>query len=164
MTQADSVKLQKFKQLKQLISLNKLVLWTCLLVVIYFGYGRYDEHKTEQAQTSVFITSPQAGDIYFLDFRLLSDTLASKNKYRLAKVIRVSNESIAIVYGSFFYRWQYSVINSIQYGDLSNSDYFTSVPEYISFNEMKEMRRNGALYLIKRPRGHQLYGNFVRPI
>ena len=151
------------KQLKPELStpLNKLVLLTCLLVVFYFGYERYASHKTEQAETSVLILSPKVNDIYFLDFRLLSDDLERKNKYKLAKVVRVSDDNLAIVYGRVFYQWQYSVVNSIQYGDLSNDDYFMQIPEYISFSKIKEMGDNGAIYLIKRPVRNKLYGNFV---
>jgi len=143
------------------ITLNKLVLLTCLIVILYFGYGRYTAHKTEQAEASVLILAPQVNDIYFLDFRLLSEKLAPKNKYKLAKVVRVSDDSVAIVYGRFFYQWQYSVVNSIQYGDLSNDDYFTLIPDYIPLSKIKAMKNNGAIYLVKRPIQNKLYGNFV---
>ena len=145
------------------ISLNKLVLLICLLVIIYFGYERYEQHKTEQAETSVFILSPKVNDIYFLDMRLIKDNLERKNKYKLAKVVRVSDDNVAIVYGSFYYQWQYAVVNSIQYGDLSNSDYFALTPEYISFSKIKEMKNSGAIYLVKRPMQNKIYGDFVSP-
>ncbi|WP_138140293.1 hypothetical protein [Colwellia psychrerythraea] len=130
-------------------------------MIIYFGYERYEQHTAEQTETSVLILTPKVNDIYFLDFRLLSDKLERKNKYKLAKVVRVSDDNVAIVYGSFFYQWQYSVVNSIQYGDLSNDDYFMLLPEYIPFTKIKEMRDNGAIYLVKRPVRSKLYGNFV---
>lgn len=132
-------------------------------MIIYFGYSRYDQHKTEQIETSGFIQNPQVSDIYFLDMGLFKGKVGRKNKYRLAKVIRVTDDNIAIVYGKFTYQWQYSVVNSIQYGDLSNDDYFMSLPDYIPSNKVKEMRNNGAIYLVKRPLKNQLYGNFVRP-
>ena len=145
------------------ISLNKLVLLICLFVIIYFGYERYEQHKTEQAEASVFIINPKVNDIYFLDMRLIKDKLERKNKYKLAKVVRVSDDNVAIVYGSFFYQWQYALVNSIQYGELSNSDYFTLIPDYISFSKIKEMKSNGAIYLVKRPIQNKIYGNFVSP-
>jgi len=143
------------------ISLNKLVLLICLLVMTYFGYERYEHHIAEQAEASVLILNPQVNDIYFLDMRLIKDTLEPKNKYKLAKVVRVSDDNVAIVYGRFFYQWQYAVVNSIQYGELSNRDYFTPIPEYISISKIKEMKRNGAIYLVKRPLQKKIYGNFV---
>jgi hypothetical protein len=143
------------------ISFNKLLLLFGLMVIIYFGYGKYDEHKTEQEEASEFILNPQVNDIYFLDMRLIEDKLERKNKYKLAKIVRVSGDRVALVYGKFFYQWQYSVVNSIQYGDLSNSDYFTLFPDYISFRKIQEMKNNGAIYLVKRPIQNKLYGNLV---
>lgn len=145
------------------ISLNKLVLLFCLLVIVYFGYERYALNYSEQAETSVLISTPLVNDIYFLDLRLLDDKLERKNKYKLAKVVRVTDEYVAIVYGKFFYQWQYAVVNSIQYGDLSNNNYFKLIPDYIPFSKLKEMRSNRAIYLIKRPALNKLYGNYVSP-
>jgi hypothetical protein len=143
------------------VSFNTFLLLFGLMVIIYFGYGKYDEHKTEQEESSIFILNPKVNDIYFLDMRLIEDKLERKNKYKLAKIVRVSDDRVAIVYGKFFYQWQYSVVNSIQYGDLSNSDYFTLFPDYISFTKIQEMKSNGAIYLVKRPIQNKLYGNLV---
>lgn len=158
-----------FQKPKLSISLDKLVLLTFLLVIVYFGYGRYASHKTEQTKASALILAPQVNDIYFLDFGLFSDKLALKhkyklelkNKYKLAKVVGVTGDNVALVYGRFFYQWQYAVVNSIEYGDLSNNDYFTQIPNYIPFRKIKEMQSNGAIYLVKRPIRNKLYGNFV---
>lgn len=148
---------------KLTISLNKLVLLACFFVIIYYGNSRYERHKTEQTVASELIQNPQVSDIYFLDMSILKGDVEGKNKYKLAKVIRVTDDNVAIVYGKFSYQWQYSVINSIQYGDLSNDDYFMSLPDYISLDKIKKIRSNGAIYLIKRPVRNQLYSNFVRP-
>jgi hypothetical protein len=132
-------------------------------VILYFGYVKYEEHKTEQLEASVLIANPKINDIYFLDMRLINSNLERKNKYKLAKVVRVTDDNVVIVYGSFFYQWQYAVVNSIQYGDLSNSDYFTLIPDYIPFSKIQEMKRNGSIYLVKRPIQNKMYGNFVSP-
>ena len=95
--------------------MNKLLFLIFLLVIVYFGYEKYTAHKTEQTEALVFISSPQRNDIYFLDLRLLSDKLDHKNKYKLAKVVRVNDDNVAIVYGKFFYQWQSAVVNSIEF-------------------------------------------------
>lgn len=145
------------------ISLNKLVLLLCLLVAAYMVYERYKNHKEEQIEAAKLILNPKVGDIYFFDFRMLSDKREQKNKYKLAKVVSVTNDSVGVVYGRFYYQWQYSVVNSIQYGDLSNSDYFKILPEYFSLEQVIEMHKSEAIYLVKRPILHQLYGNYVTP-
>lgn len=151
------------KQLKPELStpLNKLVLLTFLLVIAYFGYEKYAFDKAEQEEAEALILSPQVNDIYFLDMRLLSNKLAREHKYSLAKVVSVTENNVALVYGKFFYQWQNAVVNSIEYDDLNNYDYFKVIPEYIALSKIKEMRGNGAIYLVKRPVGNKLYGSFV---
>jgi len=152
------------KQLKPELStpLNNLVLLICVLVIAYFGYEKYAFHKAEQEEAELLILSPQVNDIYFLDMRLLSAKLERKHKYRLAKVVSVTGNNVAIVYGRVFYQWQNAVVNSIEYDDLNNYDYYKIIPDYISFNKLKEMRTNRAIYLVKRPIRNKLYGSFVK--
>ncbi len=153
----------RYRKFKLSMTFNKLVLLSCLLVIVYFWYVNH----TEQKEALVLILAPQVNDIYFLDFRLLSDAYSGeserKNKYKLAKVVGVTGDNVAIVYGRFFYQWQHAVVNSIKYGDLSNNDYFTLIPDYIPFSKIKEMKSNGVIYLVKRPIRNKLYGNFVSP-
>jgi hypothetical protein len=158
----NAIKSQNHK-LKFSFTLNNLILLGCLLVAFSFAFERYIEHKVEQTEASELILFPQVDDIYFLDFRKIGDQLVRKNKYKLAKVVRISDDNVAIVYGSFFYQWQYSVVNSIKHGDLSNYDYFELIPDYIPFSKIKEMKLSGAIYLVKRPVRNKLYGNFVSP-
>ncbi len=145
------------------ITLNKLVLLVCLLVVAYFVYGKYAFHKAEQAEASILILNPKVNDIYFLDMRLISDVLKSKHKhkYRLAKVVSVTDDIVAIVYGRVTYQWQNAVVNSIKFDDVNNYDYFKLIPDYLSLSKIKEMRNNEAIYLAKRPIQNKLYGKFV---
>jgi hypothetical protein len=119
------------------ITLNKLVLLACLFVIAYFGYENYVVYEAEQTEASVLILSPQVNDIYFLDMRLVSDKLESKQKYKLAKVVNVMGNNVAIVYGTVFYQWQNAVVNSIKYDDVNNHDYFKLIPDYISISKFK---------------------------
>jgi hypothetical protein len=151
----------EFKNKKAKLSLNKLVILCCLLFGAYFGYEKYAFHSDEQEEASTLILTPQVNDIYFLDLRLLGDILELKHKYRLAKVVSVTGDNVALVYGRVFYQWQNAVVNSIKYDDLNNNDYFKLIPDYIPFNEIKEMRSSGAIYLVKRPIHNKLYGKFV---
>jgi len=151
------------KQLKPELSkpLTKRVLLTFLLVIVYFGYERYAFHTTEQKEADAFILSPHVNDIYFVDMRLLNNKLTRKHKYRLAKVVSVTDNSVALVYGRVFYQWQNAVVNSIKYDDLNNYDYFKVIPDFIPLNKIKEMRTNETIYLVKRPISNKLYGSFV---
>jgi hypothetical protein len=130
-------------------------------VIGYFIYDYYIFHLDEQSQTETLISSPKVNDIYFLNMRLLSGKSEPKHKYRLAKVVSISSNHLAIVYGSVSYQWQNAVINSIKYDDVNNYDYFKVIPEFFTFNQMKEMREKGAIYLVKRPIRNKLYGSIV---
>lgn len=143
------------------ITLNKLVLLAFLFVGAYFGYEKYAFHTAEQIEASALILTPQVNDIYFLDMRLLNDNLERKHKYRLAKVVSVTGNNVAIVYGRFFYQWKNSVVNRIKHDDLNNHNYFKLIPDYIPFSTIKKMKASGAIYLVKRPIRNKLYGKFV---
>jgi hypothetical protein len=129
------------------ITLNKLVLLACFFVVAYFGYEKYAFHNAEKIEASIQILSHQVNDIYFLDMRLLSDNLERKHKYRLAKVVSVTGNNVAIVYGRAFYQWKNAVVNRIKYDDLNNNNYFELIPDYIPFSKIKKMKASGAIYL-----------------
>jgi hypothetical protein len=143
------------------ITLNKLVSLALLFVVAYFGYEKYAFHTAEQIEASALTLTPQVNDIYFLDMGLLSDNLERKHKYRLAKVVSVTGNNVAIVYGRFFYQWKNSVVNRIKHDDLNNHHYFKLIPDYIPFSTITKMKASGAIYLVKRPIRNKLYGKFV---
>lgn len=128
------------------ITLNKLVLLACLFVIAYFGYEKYAFHNAQQIEASILILTPQINDIYFLDMRLLSYNLERKHKYRLAKVVSVTGNNVAIVYGRVFYQWKHSVVNRIKYEDLNNNNYFELIPDYIPFSKIKKMKASGVIY------------------
>ena len=146
---------------KSSISLNKLVFLACFFMAVFFGYQKYALHQAEKAETSILILTPKVNDIYFLELRLDEDKIERKNKYKLAKVVRITDEGLSIVHGRVFYQWQSAVVSSIQYGELGNHDYFDLIPDYIPFNKIKEMKSNGTIYLVKRPIRNKLYGNLV---
>jgi len=134
-----------------------------LLLISYLGFMKYNAYKTEQNQTLAIIASPQVNDIYFLDFRLLSDTLRPTEKYRIAKVVDITGDIVTLVYGGFFYQRQHAAINSIKYGQLSYQNYFEPKRYDISHHAIKDMQSSQAIYLAKRPVRNKLYGNLVGP-
>tara|TARA_R110002072_G_scaffold63690_1_gene158175 strand:+ start:8586 stop:9452 length:867 start_codon:yes stop_codon:yes gene_type:complete len=142
------------------ISLFKLVI---LLVVVCFGFREYNVYKEDKNQTLTNVLAPKINDIYFLDFRLLSDNLGSKEKYKIAKIVDITGDIITLVYGRFFYQYQNAAINSIQYGQLSYKDYFEPKRYDLKLDTIKQMHGSGAIYLVKRPTRNKLYGSLVGP-
>tara|TARA_B110000908_G_C10167044_1_gene408956 strand:- start:122 stop:958 length:837 start_codon:yes stop_codon:yes gene_type:complete len=134
-----------------------------LLVVLFLIFIEYDTSKGEVNQTLAIILNPKVNDIYFLDFRLLSEKLRPTEKYRIAKVVDITGDIVTLVYGSFFYQRHHAAMNSIQYGQLSYKDYFESKRYDIPLNTVKNMQKNRAIYLAKRPIRGKLLGNLVGP-
>lgn len=133
------------------------------MLTLYLGFVKYNHIKTEENQTLAIITTPQINDIYFLDFRLLSDNLRPQEKYRIAKVIDITGDIVTLVYSGFFYQQQRGAVHSIKYGHLRYKNYFESKRYNMSHNTIKTMYHNKAIYLAKRPIRNRLFGNFVNP-
>jgi len=152
---------QRMYRLSQITKALKVTIFFLFIVVLCLGFLEYKNHKTEDKQTLKIISTPQINDIYFLDFRLLSNKLRPNEKYRIAKVVDITGDIVTLVYGHFFYQYQNAAINSIQYGQLSYKDYFESKRYDISLNSIKNMYNNQAIYLAKRPVRNKLFGNLV---
>ena len=154
---------QRMYRFSQITKALKVTIFFLFIIVLCLGFLEYKNHKTEDKQTLKIISTPKINDIYFLDFRLLSNKLRPNEKYRIAKVVDITGDIVTLVYGHFFYQYQNAAINSIQYGQLSYKDYFESKRYDISLNSIKNMYNNQAIYLAKRPVRNKLFGNLVGP-
>ncbi len=139
----------------------KLFFAAIVLLVLVFLYVNLYFLKPEQQETLAIIKKPKINDIYFLDFRLLSDKLSPNEKYRIAKVVDITGDIITLVYGGYFYQHQHAATNSIKYGQLSFKQYFETKRYNIPFKTIQKMYENHAIYLAKRPVRNKLYGNSV---
>lgn len=139
----------------------KIFVVLLLLAMVVDGYQKYYQ---EQRATDSYLSTPKIDDIYFLDFRVLSDDLRPREKYRLAKVVDITGDVVTLLYGNVFYWQQQSLIDSIRYGQLRHSKYFESKRYDFKVSELKVLRANEAIYQIKRPELNVLYGNYVTPL
>lgn len=126
-----------------------------------FVYNKSTQSQQENNQSLVYLASPKIDDIYFLDFRLLSDSLRPKQKYRIAKVVDITGDMVTLLYGNMFYLRQQSLKDSIRYGQLRYKDYFETKRYDLTFIQLKSMYDSGAIYMIKRPEQNMLYGNYI---
>lgn len=133
----------------------------CSLCLVIFFQQKAD--KTSQAENLAIIQSPKINDIYFLDFRLLSDKLRPHQKYRIAKVVDITGDVITLIYGRLLYNNERAAINSIKFGQLRYSGYFESYRYNLTHQEIQAMYENGSIYSAKRPFRKKLYGNFIAP-
>ena len=133
------------------------------IAIICFFIHRFNQTELLKSESARYIHSPKINDIYFLDFRLLSDALRSHEKYRLAKVVDITGDVVTLQYGNMFYLRQHSLKDSIRYGQLRYRKYFEPKRYDFSFQQIKTMWQSGAIYLVKRPILDKLFGNNVSP-
>jgi hypothetical protein len=132
-----------------------------LLALCAFIYNKSTQSQQEDAATLLYLASPKVDDIYFLDFRILSESLRPKEKYRIAKVVDVTGDIITLLYGNVYYLRQQSLKDSIRYGQLRYKDYFEGKRYDLPLVELKTMHDSSAIYMIKRPDQNMLYGNYI---
>ena len=121
------------------------------------------ESDEQVLTTSEYISSPKIDDFYFLDFRLMSDKLRPKEKYRLAKVVDITGDVVTLLYSDFYYYRQRTIKESIRYGHLRFKDYFQKKRYDFKLEQLKTMNESGAIYMVKRPIFKELYGNKIEP-
>jgi len=161
-TSFEKSRLSKFFAFKGSVAFF-IKIFVALFVLALFVDG-YHKSQQEQQATDLYIGAPKIDDIYFLDFRVMSEDLRPREKYRLAKVVDITGDIVTLRYGNVFYWQQHSLIDSIRYGQLRQKKYFE--PKRYDFNltELKNLRETNAIYQVKRPDLNILYGNYVNPL
>ncbi len=161
----DAMTVRKIISFSQFTKPFKVTAFFILFMALCLTFLEYNSYKTEENQTLALsiISAPKVNDIYFLDFRLLSNQLRPKEKYRIAKVVDVTGDIITLVYGKFFYQYQNAAYNSIKYGHLRYKNYFEPKRYDTPLKTIKSMYRNQAIYLAKRPIRNKLFGSLVGP-
>ncbi len=143
------------------LSISKLIKIFALVLLGLFIYKKSTQSQYEDDRTLHYLAQPKIDDIYFLDFRLLSDNLRPKEKYRIAKVVDVTGDIITLLYGNVYYLRQQSLKDSIRYGQLRYKEYFERKRYDFSLEQLQAMRESGAIYMIKRPEQNMLFGNYI---
>jgi hypothetical protein len=148
---------------QQLLLSKKSLLIPVLIGLAYYSY--YVVYKTYQEQqlTRKIIESPKINDIYFLDFRILSNDLRPNEKYRLAKVVDITGDIITLTYGGFYYPSRHATLNSIYYGQLTYKNYFEAKRFNYSQQKIQQKLETGAIYQAMRPIRDKLLGQRVSP-
>jgi len=146
---------------RELFSVANIIKILALLALCLFVYKKSTQSQHEDDASLIYLANPKVDDIYFLDFRVLSDSLRPKEKYRIAKVVDVTGGIVTLLYGNMFYLRQQSLKDSIRYGQLRYKDYFEGKRYDLTLAELKAMHDSAAIYMIKRPDQNMLYGNYI---
>ncbi|TWX68705.1 sel1 repeat family protein [Colwellia demingiae] len=131
------------------------------LTLCFFIYKKSTQSQQENDDSLIYLAMPKVDDIYFLDFRVLSDNLRPNEKYRIAKVVDITGDVVTLLYGNIFYLRQQSLKDSIRYGQLRYKGYFESKRYDLSLTQIKAMHDSSAIYMVKRPDKNMLFGNYI---
>jgi len=139
-----------------------LSLFTLSILLLSYYYWTISEEEIV-SQSNQITASPKVNDLYFIDFRVISQKLRPREKYRLAKVIDITGDVVSLVYSDFYYFRQREIVEAIRFGHLRFNDYFQGQRHNFSKSEIRLMFDNKAIYMAKRPLNNELYDNFVSP-
>jgi len=143
------------------LNIGNLLTIIVLVCLCFFIYSKSTQSDQENIDTVTYLSNPQVNDIYFLDFRVLSDKLRPTEKYRIAKVVDITGDVATLLYGNMYYLRQQSLKDSIHYGHLRFKRYFEAKRYDLTLAQLKAMHESAAIYMIKRPDKKMLYGNYI---
>jgi len=136
-----------------------LIVCTIAAMISYWFY----KQQQVSFSSSQFISHPKIDDIYYLDFRLFSDKLRPKEKFRLAKVVDITGDVVTLLYGNFFYLNEKSMTDAIRYGHLRYKKYFASYRNNFTVQQIITQQKTHAIFKVERPINNKLHGNFIKP-
>ena len=140
-----------------------IVLLTVLSAIMLLNDYRTKQNEAVYQQGLRLIQSPQVNDVYFLDFRLISDIRRPKQNFRVAKVFDVTGDVITLRYSELLFEHKRGAMNSVRYGHLRYKEYFQVPRINLTKQQLNTWMDNGAIYQIERPVRGKLYGNYVSP-
>ncbi len=141
------------------------VFFALIAIVIACGaaYYWFMMNQNKDSQSSVYISEPQVNDLYYLDFRLISDELRPGEKFRMARVVDMTGDVITLSYSSYFYLQEHELNEAIRYGQLRYPKFFQEKRYDFHVRTLQLWQESGALLLARRPIAKKLDGNIVVP-
>lgn len=132
-----------------------------MVAAVAFYWFTMNQNKSDLSDQ--YISSPQVNDLYYLDFRLISDDLRPGEKYRMARVVDMTGDVISLSYSSYFYLQEHELNEAIRYGQLRYAKFFQEKRHDFHIRTLTLWKEKGALVLARRPIAKKLDGNIVVP-
>ena len=143
---------------------NKVIYVLLFLIIIsVISWQWFTKMHQHSVLTEQYLAAPKIDDFYFLDFRLFSENLRPKEKYRVAQVVDITGDVITLLYSDFFYYNQNMIEDSFRFGHLRYKDYFQPKRYDFTLKQLNAMYNSGAIYMAKRTVQGRLVGNTVKP-
>jgi len=134
--------------------LNKLRLLSTftgsiILILLLSYYFSEEQEKYRQSQT--YIEAPKINDFYYLDYRNVAGDQRPHHKYRVAKIVDITGDTVSLTYGNYFYPLKNSLSHAVSFGQSTNFDYFEKQRHNFSFTELDNLFEQGFIYRVVRP-------------
>jgi len=130
-----------------------------LLLFVMLNWWQSQQEQTRVVQN--IVSYPQINDFMLLDYRKLSGNTRPHEKFRIAKVIDITGETVSLAYGNFYYRHQSSFREAIASGQTRAFSYFGKSSHNFKVSELEDLFSQGGIVKAARPQGNMLFGNFI---
>jgi len=120
-----------------------------ILILLLSYYFSEEQEKHRQSQT--YIDAPKINDFYYLDYRKTSGNQRPNHKYRIAKIVDITGDTVSLTYGNYFYPLKNSLSHAVSFGQSANFDYFEKQRQNFSFAELDSLFEQGFIYRVVRP-------------
>lgn len=132
-----------------------------VFLIAYGVFSWWQSTVEKRAEVEYIVNFPQINDFFLLDYRKISNDLRPNEKYRVAKIIDMTGDTISFAYGNFFYSYQSSFEGAISSGQTRSFSYFSKNSYHYTIDEFNALYRKGGVVKAARPKANMLFGNFV---
>ncbi|WP_102794982.1 hypothetical protein [Bowmanella denitrificans] len=147
-------------------------LWLIMLALMCYTLHLY---QTQQ-QYQQIVSSPAAGDLYFMDFsRLLDDNAQPlirhsarlnwdlyQYPFGMARIEEVDGQVVVLRVGNIFYNYAASPQRQLRQWPYNDKSQESAVRIMVSFNQLSQWLQSGDIYAVKRPLNGQVDGLYLR--
>lgn len=124
--------------------------WSVFIIAI--GVSSYHSDIREQELTKQFMASPEIGDVYLVNYKLISDDYDDEYPYSAWKVQRFTDQEIVFLVGDYLYSRSYDADKSIRSGEMFPDQIVEEDLSFITREEVREMREQKGILSITRNR------------
>lgn len=133
---------------------NKLRLlstFTGSFLMVMFLTFYFSDEQQQHRESKTNITTPKVHDFYYLDYQKSAGEVRPDHKYRVAKIVDITGDTVSLVYGNFFYPQKSTLSTGVSMGHTTRDDYFENRRHNFSYAEIEKLFQQGFIYRVIRP-------------